>query len=136
VMRPQTAAALISMMRDVFSRGTASAIKLPGYALAGKTGTAQMVVDGAYVQGAYTASFVGIVPADRPQYVILIKVDRPQGEYYGSIVAAPAFRDLASRVLWHEGVLPKHASASIADPERAPLRAGAPVTPGNDRRRR
>ncbi len=136
VMKPQTAAALLSMMRDVFARGTASAIKLPGYALAGKTGTAQMVVDGSYVPGAYTASFVGIVPADRPQYVILIKVDRPQGEYYGSVVAAPAFRDLASRVLWHEGILPKHASASIADPGLAPLRPGAPVTPGNDRRRR
>jgi len=136
VMRPQTAVALLGMMRDVFSRGTASAIKLPGYALAGKTGTAQMVVDGSYVPGAYTASFVGIVPADRPQYVILIKVDRPQGEYYGSIVAAPAFRDLASRVLWREGILPKHASASIADPGLSTSASGARSAPGNDRRRR
>jgi cell division protein FtsI/penicillin-binding protein 2 len=132
VMKPQTAAALLAMLRDVFARGTASAIKMPGYALAGKTGTAQMVVDGAYVPGAYTASFVGIVPADRPQYVILIKIDRPQGEYYGSIVAAPAFRDLASRVLWREGVLPKHASSSIADPSPS----GNGVKPGNGRRRR
>ena len=127
VMKPQTAAALLEMLRDVFARGTASAIKLPGYALAGKTGTAQMVVDGSYVPGAYTASFVGIVPADRPQYVILIKIDRPQGEYYGSIVAAPAFCDLASRVLWREGVLPKHATSAIADPVQGP---------GNGRRRR
>jgi cell division protein FtsI/penicillin-binding protein 2 len=126
VMKPQTAAELLKMLRDVFTRGTARAIGVPGYALAGKTGTAQMVIDGSYVPGAYTASFVGIVPADRPQYVILIKVDHPQGEYYGSIVAAPAFADLASRVLWREGVLPKHASASIADPD----------TPGNARRRR
>ena len=135
VMRPETAAALLKMLRDVFAHGTASAIKVPGYDLAGKTGTAQMVVDGSYVPGAYTASFVGIVPADRPQYVILIKVDRPQGEYYGSIVAAPAFRDLASRVLWREGVLPKHASSSIDDPQLT-LGIHSSEKPGNDRRPR
>lgn len=136
VMKPETAAELLKMLRDVFARGTASVIKMPGYALAGKTGTAQMVIDGSYVPGAYTASFVGIVPADRPQYVILIKIDRPQGEYYGSIVAAPAFRDLASRVLWREGVLPKHASSSIADPDLAPLQSRAVAAPGNTQGRR
>ena len=131
VMKPQTAAELLKMFRDVFTRGTAHDFKLPGYALAGKTGTAQMVVDGSYVPGAYTASFVGIVPADRPQYVILIKVDRPQGAYYGSIVAAPAFRDLASRVLWREGVLPKRASSSIDDPAETAAAPPAPGAPGN-----
>ena len=125
VMSSQTAAELLKMLRDVFAHGTASAITMPGYDLAGKTGTAQMVVDGSYVQGAYTASFVGIVPADRPQYVILIKVDRPVGEYYGSIVAAPAFRDLASRVLWREGILPKRPDVSIDDPD---ARQGSPST--------
>jgi stage V sporulation protein D (sporulation-specific penicillin-binding protein) len=120
----------------VFSRGTASTIKLPGFALAGKTGTAQIVVDGSYVSGEYIASFVGIVPADRPQYVILIKIDRPQGEYYGSIVAAPTFRDLASRVLWREGVFPKHAADSIGDPAHASLAPAAQGSQGNARRRR
>ena len=125
VMKPQTAAALLAIMRNVMMRGTGNAVHIPGYALAGKTGTAQMVVNGSYVPGAYVASFVGIVPADRPQYVVLVKIDRPQGEYYGSIVAAPAFAALASRVLWREGVLPKGAAASIDDP-----------IPGNDARRR
>jgi len=90
-------------------------VVIPGYALAGKTGTAQMVIGGTYVTGAYTSSFVGIVPADKPEYVILVKIDRPQGVYYGSIVAAPAFRELARRVLWREGVLPQR-SATVADP--------------------
>jgi stage V sporulation protein D (sporulation-specific penicillin-binding protein) len=134
VMKPQTAAEVLAMLRDVFAFGTANAIKMPGYDLAGKTGTAQMVIDGAYVPGAYTASFVGIVPADRPQYVILIKIDRPMGEYYGSIVAAPAFADLASRVLWREGVLPKHAAGSIDDPTAAARSVGRRQPPGNGRR--
>ncbi|MBV8263070.1 MAG: penicillin-binding protein 2, partial [Candidatus Eremiobacteraeota bacterium] len=77
VMSAQTAAELLSMLRNVVRRGTAKGLAISGYALAGKTGTAQMVIDGSYVPGAYTASFVGIVPADRPQYVVLVKIDRP-----------------------------------------------------------
>jgi stage V sporulation protein D (sporulation-specific penicillin-binding protein) len=114
VMSPQTAASVLKILRDVVRRGTGKGLSLPGYALAGKTGTAQMVIDGRYVPGAYTASFVGIVPADKPQYVILVKIDRPQGEYYGSIVAAPAFLALARKVLWREGVLPK-ATSTVFD---------------------
>lgn len=113
VMAPQTAAAVLAILRDVVRRGTAKGLSLPGYALAGKTGTAQMVIDGQYVPGAYTASFVGIVPADNPQYVILVKIDRPEGAYYGSVVAAPAFLALARKVLWREGVLPKTPSAAL-----------------------
>ena len=134
VMKPQTAAELLAMLRDVVKFGTASAVRLPGYDIAGKTGTAQMVVDGAYVPGAYTSSFVGIVPADRPQYVILVKIDHPQGEYYGSIVAAPAFQELASRVLWREGVLPKAVTAQIDDPSHAAF--ARKTKPGNGRQLR
>lgn len=124
VMTPQTAAELLAILRDVVRRGTAKGLTLPGYALAGKTGTAQMVIGGEYLPGAYTASFIGIVPADRPQFVVLVKVDRPHGYYYGSIVAAPAFRELASRVLWREGVAPKHDVATLALP---PSRSAGPA---------
>jgi cell division protein FtsI/penicillin-binding protein 2 len=113
VMSTQTAAELLSMLRDVVRRGTAKGVTIPGYALAGKTGTAQMVIDGSYVPGAYTASFVGIVPADRPQYVVLVKIDQPQGAYYGSIVAAPAFAELSRRVLWREGVTPRRIARTV-----------------------
>ena len=119
VMSAQTAAELLSMLRHVVRRGTAKGLAIPGYALAGKTGTAQMVIDGSYVPGAYTASFVGIVPADRPQYVVLVKIDRPEGAYYGSIVAAPAFRELTRRVLWREGVLPRRIATAV-DPLLVP----------------
>ncbi len=117
VMSAQTAAELLAMLRDVVRRGTASGLSIPGYDLAGKTGTAQMVIDGSYVPGAYTASFIGIVPADNPQYVILVKIDRPQGAYYGAIVAAPAFRELARCVLWRENVPPK-LKATAYDPRK------------------
>lgn len=106
VMSPQTAAEVFAMLRHVVQRGTASAIRIPGFELAGKTGTAQVVEDGGYVPGAYVSSFVGIVPADNPQYVVLVKIDRPRGAYYGSIVAAPAFARVARALLWRERILP------------------------------
>ncbi len=52
------------------------------------------------------ASFIGYVPADAPRYVILVKIERPRGAYYGSEVAAPVFADLAREVMLHAGVMP------------------------------
>lgn len=135
VMSPQTAAELLAMLRDVVRRGTAKDIAIAGYALAGKTGTAQMVIDGTYVVGAYTASFVGIVPADRPQYVILVKIDRPQGVYYGSIIAAPAFRELARTLLWREGVMPQHAATARNALQGNPEGSAAGEAGGETRKR-
>lgn len=108
VMRPQTAAALLAMLRRVVAVGTGTNAAIAGYAVAGKTGTAQIVEGGRYQPGEYIASFVGIVPADRPAYVVFVNVERPRGAYYGGTVAAPAFRELARRVLLREGVSPKH----------------------------
>jgi stage V sporulation protein D (sporulation-specific penicillin-binding protein) len=135
VIKPETSAALLTILRDVVKRGTGMAAQIPGYALAGKTGTAQMVIGGQYVTGAYTASFAGIIPADKPQYVILVKFDRPQGQYYGSVVALPAFKDLAARVFWREGIMQRGGGAQIADPNapRSDRPVSAPL-PGNPER--
>ena len=135
VMSSQTAAELLAMLRDVVRRGTAKGMAIPGYALAGKTGTAQMVIDGSYVEGAYTASFIGIVPADKPEYVVLVKVDRPHGLYYGSIVAAPAFLDLSRKVLWRERVMPKHTIEALSPPSQTQSAAAAGVHAGAARTR-
>jgi stage V sporulation protein D (sporulation-specific penicillin-binding protein) len=129
VMRPQTAATLLAMLRNVVRRGTGTNAAIDGYAVAGKTGTAQIVEGGQYEPGEYIASFIGIVPADRPQYVILVNVERPRGAYYGGTVAAPAFRELARRVLWREGVLPTRAAAVVYE-TRQPSEARA-ASPGN-----
>ena len=81
--------------------GTGRKAQLEGVRIAGKTGTAQKadLEKGGYRSDAYTASFVGFFPAEDPRYTALVVVDEPQGEHYGGTVAAPAFRELAQRLL-------------------------------------
>ena len=74
-----------------------------------------MVKDGYYEGGAYVASFIGYVPAEHPRYVILVKVDRPVGAYYGSIVAAPVFAELAKAAMIHAGIFPSPPKARHSD---------------------
>jgi cell division protein FtsI/penicillin-binding protein 2 len=103
----QTAARLRAFLRAVVVRGTGNpSAQIPGYTTAGKTGTAQMVVNGVYDPGAYVASFIGMVPYEHPRYVVYVKVERPQGAIYGSVVAAPAFVEIAKAAMLHAGVFP------------------------------
>ncbi len=116
VISGKTAATLRGILRSVVTRGTGNpTAQIAGYTTAGKTGTAQIAGDGGYLSGQYVASFVGMVPAEIPRYVILVKIERPQGAYYGSVVAAPAFAEIARLAMLHAGVLP--------EPERL-VRAG------------
>jgi cell division protein FtsI/penicillin-binding protein 2 len=89
----------------VYGTGNPSA-RTPGYTTAGKTGTAQVVENGRYEPGEYIGSFIGYVPADAPRYVILVKIERPRGAYYGGVVAAPIFAQLARTVMLHDDVMP------------------------------
>ena len=75
--------------------GTASEVSVPGYTLAGKTGTAQVAENGGYSETKYVASFIGFAPAQDPQLLVAVIVDEPQGEIYGGSVAAPAFGKIA-----------------------------------------
>jgi cell division protein FtsI/penicillin-binding protein 2 len=107
VISQSTARILRGYLRAVVVRGTGNpTARVPGYTTAGKTGTAQMVENGYYASGAYVASFIGYVPAERPKYVILVKVERPRGVYYGSTVAAPVFAALARTAMLHAGEMP------------------------------
>jgi stage V sporulation protein D (sporulation-specific penicillin-binding protein) len=111
----RTAATLRRFLRAVVLRGTGNpTARVPGYTTAGKTGTAQVVENGAYLGGAYIASFVGMIPAERPRYVILVKVERPHGSIYGSQVAAPVFADLARAAMLHAGIMPALSPARSA----------------------
>jgi cell division protein FtsI/penicillin-binding protein 2 len=86
-----------NMLRGVVSdQGTAVAASIPGYSVAGKTGTAQKPGPYGYLPGKYVATIVGMVPASKPRLVVLVSVDEPQGEIYGGLVAAPAFQQIAS----------------------------------------
>ena len=88
---------LRTMLRGVVSdQGTAELAAIPGYAVAGKTGTAQKAGPHGYIPGAYVATFVGMVPASRPRLLVLVTIDEPHGQISGGLVAAPAFEQIAS----------------------------------------
>ena len=106
-IKPSTAATLRGFLRAVVLHGTGNpTAQVAGYTTGGKTGTAQVVENGRYLSGAYIASFVGMIPAEHPRYVILVKVDRPRGSIYGSQVAAPVFTALARAAMLHAGIMP------------------------------
>jgi cell division protein FtsI (penicillin-binding protein 3) len=88
---------LRTMLKGVVSdQGTAELAAIPGYAVAGKTGTAQKAGPHGYIPGAYVSTFVGMVPASRPRLLVLVTIDEPHGQIYGGLVAAPAFEQIAS----------------------------------------
>lgn len=89
VLTPQGAAQLRRLLGAVVDSGTATDADLETFAVGGKSGTVRGMSGGKYVPGSYTASFVGLFPADEPQYVILVKLDNPKGTYYGGKTAAP-----------------------------------------------
>ena len=96
LVSPRTAAELMMMLKDVVAEGTGQYAAMPGYQVAGKTGTAQKPDShGGYASDRYVASFVGIVPASRPRLVVLVTVDEPRGAIWGGVVAAPAFQQIA-----------------------------------------
>ncbi len=88
-------------LQQVTIDGTAKNIKVRGYSYAGKTGTAQKFVDGAYSHTKFVSSFIGFLPAQDPAFVALVMVDEPhakQNQYYGAEVSAPVFADMARQV--------------------------------------
>jgi cell division protein FtsI/penicillin-binding protein 2 len=111
VMSAKTAAALRQMLKGVLAPGgTASLVKIPGYTLAGKTGTANKVdpLTHTYSDTNYIASFVGFAPADNPKLLISIMVDEPHGgSIFGGQVAAPAFGKIAGFALQYQKIEPR-----------------------------
>ena len=105
VVSKYTADRMTAMFRDVVLEGTGTEAAIPGYTVAGKTGTANKAEDGRYVSK-YVASFVGLVPARKPRLAILVMVDEPHGQIWGGVVAAPIFRDLARFALQYLEVPP------------------------------
>lgn len=87
----------VRLMEGVVARGTGKNAKVPGYRVAGKTGTAQAVINGRYVEGRYIASFIGFGPLPRPNLLMLIELYEPSGEYYGGQIAAPVFANLMAQ---------------------------------------
>jgi cell division protein FtsI/penicillin-binding protein 2 len=98
---------LLQMLKGVVSdAGTAAGAEIPGYTVAGKTGTAQKPGRNGYEVGKYVATFVGMVPANNPRLLVLVTVDEPHRAIFGGIVAAPAFAQIAGFDLQYLAVPP------------------------------
>jgi len=121
VLSPENCRTVLRGLVHAVEEGTGKEARLPGYWVAGKTGTAQKAnPKGGYIKGRYIASFVGIVPADRPRAVIMVLADEPTNGYYGGEVAAPAFRQIAQFLMWYWKVPPNRTTATTLPrrPER------------------
>lgn len=108
IFRPETARRVRAMLETVISKeGTAYQAKVEGYRVAGKTGTVKKATAGGYASDKYLSVFVGMAPASDPRFIIAIVVDEPTtGQYYGGLVAAPAFSKVMGGVLRIYGVEP------------------------------
>ncbi len=95
---PQTARTLTQMLSEALAREASPAL-VPGYSIAGKTGTAQIPIPGGYDPDQTIASFVGYGPIDDPQFVVLVKLDRPTSSRWGSETAAPVFGRMVARLV-------------------------------------
>ena len=114
VISPETASQMRLMMESVVSAsGTAPSAAIPGYRVAGKTGTAQRIDDTCGCYRGYTASFIGFAPADKPAYVISVTIQDPKGLHWGGYLGGPVFKKVMSFVLQTKGIAP---TGTVVDP--------------------
>jgi cell division protein FtsI (penicillin-binding protein 3) len=107
VLSPETAINLRAMMESVVSKdGTAPTAAIPGYRVAGKTGTAMRYNSACSCYSGYTASFIGFAPADQPKYVVSVTIQDPKGMHWGGVLAGPVFKKVMSFVLQNERIKP------------------------------
>jgi cell division protein FtsI (penicillin-binding protein 3) len=103
IVDARVARKVLGILHEVVDRGTGRAARLEAVAVAGKTGTAQKVVDGGYAQDRFVASFLGYLPAQNPRMVVVVVLDEPHEPHTGGGAAAPVFRDVAAyaaRQIW------------------------------------
>ncbi len=109
-----TDAVLNNMLEEVPRIGEGTEARIPGYTIAGKTGTAQVAQNGTYLEDVTIASFVGYAPADHPAFVMYISLYHPLTSQYGADTAAPMFGELGQKILVHLGVPPEQAVPTVA----------------------
>jgi len=131
VLSESTARALSSILVGVVERGTGAKAAVPGFHVAGKTGTAQKAGVGGYQAGRHVPNFVGFAPAEKPRLVAVVVLEEPQGQYYAAEVAAPVFSRIVSQALNVLRVAPRQQAvpATVVAASRAALRFADGVVP-------
>ena len=115
LLDPKVTRTVINWMETVVENGTGKGMRIPGYRIGGKTGTAQKAHNGVYIAGARICSFVAILPIEDPRYVVVVVVDEPQGgNAYGSTVALPVARQIVEALLVIEKVAPSRPVATLS----------------------
>jgi cell division protein FtsI/penicillin-binding protein 2 len=112
VITEKSAQEMALMLRGVLTEGTGKKAEIPGYQIAGKTGTAQKLIDGRYSASNHVGSFVGFFPASAPRVVMTVIVDNgrvEKGDAYGSVVAAPSFKRIAEKIIRYMDIPPAEA---------------------------
>jgi cell division protein FtsI/penicillin-binding protein 2 len=104
ILDSATAATMRQILQEVILRGTGTTAAPRGFSAAGKTGTAQKIVDGRYSRSRYVASFAGFAPLEHPRLLALVVINEPSGIPYGGHVAGPAFKEIMERSLLYLGV--------------------------------
>lgn len=104
VVSEQASKILNQMLENVVAEGSGKHAYIEGYRVAGKTGTAQKYQNGIIAQGKYVSSFVGYFPANNPKYLALVVIDEPEGQYYGSTVAAPYAKNVFEGIIKLKGI--------------------------------
>jgi cell division protein FtsI (penicillin-binding protein 3) len=113
VISEKAARSMLEIMKGVTEKhSTGELAAIDGYPVAGKTGTAEKVVNGHYDRSRVVANFVGIVPADKPRFVLGVMIDEPQPAHYGGLVAGPVFKEIAEETLRYLGVPPSEPMAA------------------------
>jgi len=104
---PGTHQKMVDMMKRVTEEGgTAVKAQVPGFDVAGKTGTSQKFINGKYSETKFFATFIGFVPAEKPRFVLLVTTDEPKNAHYGGTVSGPCFKEISERTLHYLNVLP------------------------------
>jgi cell division protein FtsI (penicillin-binding protein 3) len=127
VMAPRTAALVREALVRVVEGGTAQSAGIEMLPVAGKTGTARKTGEHGYVVGRYTSSFAGFFPAQDARYVIFVRIDEPEGAFYGGAVAAPVFRETMRNALMSEVITE---SPAVVEGFRSPERVVWKVSDG------
>jgi cell division protein FtsI (penicillin-binding protein 3) len=130
VVPPEVAAQLRDFLKGAVGEGgTGEEAQLINYTLLGKTGTAVRFEGGHYIKGEYTASFAALFPANHPQLVVIVKIDNPQGNYYGGLTAAPVTRTMLQQALASRRVAINRSRLTLPEDKAPPGESGPVITP-------